>query len=495
MSISVIVDVGTGSFSTVHVSEPSRSWDGNVYLYNTLLSSSFYAKLSGGNLFVGDQQISGSVFITGSNFIFRGGSASFFGDFQVNGNYIVSGNITINSSSVILSSQTSSMTVLSSSYASTASYALNSISSSYSSMAATASYFSGSITNAISASYATQTLSSSYNLSSSYSLSSSYIEWGNINSKPSNILSSSAQISSDISGAFTSPSTSFSIRITNLEITSSNNTSNIDTLTSATSSYILISQTGSILQPYLLISSTSSMLSPYLLSSQTSSFINASQTGSMTVLSASYANTSSYAHNAGSTIDTGSFATTSSLNSFTSSYYLNSASFALSQLDSRNRKIYLYNNQSNGITGTTSEVVVRNNLLIPSGTMGLNSVFNFEARFNSTGTAGNKTYRVYLNTSDNLSGSPVLIATGRMTSGGQIYGSLDRRMPNRNSPSLNEILDPTVLQPSDKISSTGALTTIDWDWSVDTYVIVTMQLSNSADQGRIRDIQIYINEP
>ena len=97
MSVSVTVDVGTGSFSTVHVSEPSRSWDGNVYLYNTLLSSSFYAKLSGGNEFVGNQVISGSVFISGS--------------------------LQVGSSSVIVSSQTSSMTVLSSSYAITSSFA------------------------------------------------------------------------------------------------------------------------------------------------------------------------------------------------------------------------------------------------------------------------------------------------------------------------------------------------------------------------------------
>ena len=59
----------------------------------------------------------------------------------------------------------------------------------------------------------------------------------------------------------------------------------------------------------------------------TSSFITAAQTASMTVLSASYATTASYALNAGTTIDTGSFVTTSSFNSFTSSYYIASASF------------------------------------------------------------------------------------------------------------------------------------------------------------------------
>ncbi len=61
--------------------------------------------------------------------------------------------------------------------------------------------------------------------------------------------------------------------------------SQVDNLTSATSSYVLNSATGSMLAPYVLSSATASMLSPYVLTSSTSS---------MSVLSSSYSLTSSY---------------------------------------------------------------------------------------------------------------------------------------------------------------------------------------------------------
>jgi hypothetical protein len=67
---------------------------------------------------------------------------------------------------------------------------------------------------------------------------SAQISYTGITDVPSGIISSSAQIASDISGSFTAPSASFSTRVTN-------NETNITTLTAATSSYILASQTSS----------------------------------------------------------------------------------------------------------------------------------------------------------------------------------------------------------------------------------------------------------
>lgn len=88
--------------------------------------------------------------------------------------------------------------------------------------------------------------------------SASYVEYVNVANKPT-LLSSSAQIATDISGAFTSVSGGFSNRITTVE-------SSIIALNAATSSYVLTSQTSS-----------------------------------MRVLSASFATTASYALNGGVT--------------------------------------------------------------------------------------------------------------------------------------------------------------------------------------------------
>jgi hypothetical protein len=67
---------------------------------------------------------------------------------------------------------------------------------------------------------------------------SAQISYTGITDVPSGIVSSSAQIASDISGSFGAASASFSTRVTN-------NETNITTLTAATSSYILASQTSS----------------------------------------------------------------------------------------------------------------------------------------------------------------------------------------------------------------------------------------------------------
>jgi hypothetical protein len=290
MSVSVTVDVGTGSFSTVHVSEPSRSWDGNVYLYNTLLSSSFYAKLSGGNEFIGNQVISGSVFITGSNFTFDGGDAVFNGNFLINGNPIVCGSLQINSSSVIVSSQTSSMTVLSSSYATTASYAgdytllsefrpftasYQIASSSVSTRLTDLEYFSSSLDNTFATNaelnYSSSVLSSSIaNLSSSYLNSSASFD--------ARILNNSASIAL-LSGSYLNSSASFDVRILN-------NSSSIEYLSSSfltfSSSYNTGSFTGSFTGLLYGTASWSdnSVTASYVENAQTASYVKNAQTAS-----------------------------------------------------------------------------------------------------------------------------------------------------------------------------------------------------------------------
>lgn len=80
------------------------------------------------------------------------------------------------------------------------------VSASFASSALTASYFSGAVT---SASFASTALTASYYAGT--------IPWTSVTSIPSNIVSSSAQIATSISGAFAFPSASFSTRVTSLE--------------------------------------------------------------------------------------------------------------------------------------------------------------------------------------------------------------------------------------------------------------------------------------
>jgi hypothetical protein len=138
----------------------------------------------------------------------------------------------------------------------------------------------------------------------------------------------------------------------------------VDSLTSGTSSYMLITNTASMLQPYVLIASTSSMLQPYVLTTSTASmllpyvlttntasmlqpyvltsvtssmlqpyvltlttssmlqpYVLTSSTASMTVLSSSFANTASYVASANVVGPYGA-------NSITSASYAVTASYA-----------------------------------------------------------------------------------------------------------------------------------------------------------------------
>jgi hypothetical protein len=127
------------------------------------------------------QTITSSIeFVTGST---RNGSL-LSNTHQFTGSVLITGSLIVNDSNVILSNQTSSMSVLSASYASTASYVETAQTASYVLQAQSASYWSGSIINAATASYVETAQTASYVLntvnavnavSASYASTASYL--------------------------------------------------------------------------------------------------------------------------------------------------------------------------------------------------------------------------------------------------------------------------------------------------------------------------------
>jgi len=171
------------------------------------------------------------------------------------------------------------------------------------------------------------------------STTASYVDWTNIDSKPA-LISSSAQIASDISGAFTEASASFSTRITSLEDFSSSldtnyvteaelvaataslsaslaadistNKTDIDTLenktlVSGSSQIILQSTTGNLSASRVDGAVASATSASYAVSASHVEFADNSRDS----VSSSFALTASYALNAASA-DTGSLLTTAS---------------------------------------------------------------------------------------------------------------------------------------------------------------------------------------
>ena len=181
--------------------------------------------------------------------------------------------LTSTTSSYVLNAQTSSMTVLSASYAQTASYVLQAVSSSF---ASTASYYGGIVT---SASYASSSTSSSYassSTSASLAQTASYYG-GTIVSSSYAFNSTSASYAltaSYVANASSFPYTGSAIITGSLVVTGS---------TISTGGF-----TGS-------LSGTATTAS-YVILAQTASYVTTAQTASYTLnaVSASYASTASY---------------------------------------------------------------------------------------------------------------------------------------------------------------------------------------------------------
>ena len=204
--------------------------------------------------------------------------------------------------SFVLNDYTASMTVLSSSYAQSASTA---ISASWAPPGDTSMFVQTSLTASMLEPYLLSSNTSSFvtnEMTASMTvLSASYAENAGV------VIDTSSFVTNDMTSSF---------------------------LTGDTSSFVTNEQTASMLESYLLIANTSSFVvnsqTSSFLTGDTSSFVQNSQTASMTVLSASYA------ENAGVTIDTSSFVTNEMTASFltgdTSSFVTNDMTASMTVL-------------------------------------------------------------------------------------------------------------------------------------------------------------------
>ena len=253
----------------------------NALNANNAISASYSQTSSFANTFIVSGDLTGSnALFTGtitaqklvvqtvsSSIVYSSGSNIFGNDLSntqvMTGSVSITGSLSVNNSSVILTNQTSSMSVLS------ASYALNSTSASYTNNATSASY-------SLSSSYAFNATSASYALNAT---SASYTLFATSASQSQNALTSSFITGSGVIGAVALATTS-SYSIT------------------ATSSSYAISSSNAISASYAFNATSAS----YALTSTSSSFSTLATSASYALnannaISASYAATSSYATN------------------------------------------------------------------------------------------------------------------------------------------------------------------------------------------------------
>jgi hypothetical protein len=156
--------------------------------------------------------------------------------------------------------------------------------------------------------------------------------------------------------------------------------------------------------------------------------------------------------------------------------------------DARIRKVSVYDNVDSTVTGTTAETVLKT-LLIP--TLGANTTLSIRSQCGKVGTAAIVVYKMYYNTTPNLSGSPVQIALLNFTAT-QSFSPFNRDITNKNSVSLNSMYPATATAAVEALV-TFARTDLNIDLS-GKYIVFTGKLTSAADTARFDNARLLIEE-
>lgn len=128
-------------------------------------------------------------------------------------------------------------------------------------------------------------------------------------------------------------------------------------------------------------------------------------------------------------------------------------------------------------TGNTNETILYTEV-IPSDTFGLNTKLNQEVLLSAIGLGGVKTIKSYINTTNNLTGSPVLIST--YFTNNLVYSLLSSFFVDSTS-SMKSYKPGTSNSATFWGSGNGLIGTFAINWAIEQFLIVTVQLANGTD--------------
>lgn len=139
------------------------------------------------------------------------------------------------------------------------------------------------------------------------------------------------------------------------------------------------------------------------------------------------------------------------------------------------------------VTGTLVNTVVATSL-ISAGKILNSDYLKLELIGIKGNTTGSATYRVYLNTSANLSGSPILLSTMTINAANNI-ASMTRSIMVFNSGNFIYILNPSVAAFHDYVS--GSYSGLTPNISIDQYLIVAIQISAGSESAYLGGFNLF----
>lgn len=156
--------------------------------------------------------------------------------------------------------------------------------------------------------------------------------------------------------------------------------------------------------------------------------------------------------------------------------------------DTRIRKVSVQSNTDASTSATTAETVLKT-LLIP--TLGANTTLKIMSQCGKVGTALNAVFKMYYNTTPDLTGTPVQIALSNFVAA-SLFAPFNRDITNKNSVSANSIFPSTVSAATEILSST-ARTDLNIDLS-GKYIVITGKAGSIADSVRVDNARLLIEE-
>ena len=156
--------------------------------------------------------------------------------------------------------------------------------------------------------------------------------------------------------------------------------------------------------------------------------------------------------------------------------------------DTRTRKVAVQSNTDASTSATIAETVLKT-LLVP--TLGANTTLKIMSQVGKVGVAVNAVFKMYYNTTPDLSGTPVQIALLNFTLT-QVFSPFNRDITNKNSVTANSIFNST-LSSATEIITTSARTDLNVNLS-GKYIVITGKAGSVADSVRVDNARLLIEE-
>jgi hypothetical protein len=143
-----------------------------------------------------------------------------------------------------------------------------------------------------------------------------------------------------------------------------------------------------------------------------------------------------------------------------------------------NNKAFIYKSVIDGISTSTASNTLSQSQLIPGGTFVAGNIIRVFCKMRATGIGAAKTYRIYVNTTNDLLGTPVLLATV-VTGANALFAGMKRDFAIKSA--TNTEMTSTTVSINTDDSNSNSLNSINIDWSTNKYIIFAVLRGSAAD--------------